>query len=133
MRTSSWQEQITLEPILEERPTQFMSVENQRYAFGQILSNQPPRHAHVRLPGSREPVAFVSLDCPEATVAQRFVDRIATRIIARMECALPMEEAVLTLPERSSIAPRAATDEILRQAAAGQRRTRRGPKESDHG
>jgi hypothetical protein len=129
--TNSWQEQITQESILKERPTQLMSVENQVFAFGQALSAQAPQHAHVRLPGQRLPDTFRTLDCPEAAVSPRFVDRIRMKLLARTKCALLFSDAVARLAYRCAPS-HPDIDLALRAAAAsGRRRGRLGTVNGD--
>lgn len=121
--TASWHEEISLEPILEERHTQLMSIENQAFAFGQLLASQPPRHAHVRIADQRLPVAFRSLDCPESPVSSQYIERIRCRILGQTTSALMLSDA-LALLERARAARLPDTSAALRSAAAGRRRAR---------
>lgn len=124
--SSSWQ--TTLKPILEERPTQLMSVENQLFELGQRLAAQPPQHAHARLPGKRLPKAFRALDCPDATVSHYVVERRRMRFISSMRCALSIDDAIARISDTR--APRTPDiDDQLRIAAAGRRRPRGTVKE----
>ena len=121
--TDSWQEQITQEPILEERPTQLMTVDNQLFAYGQLLAAQQTQHAHARLPGERLPAAFRALDCPEPMISKRFVERVRMRFIARTDCALMFSDAAARIAAtRGPMLP--DTDNQLRVAASGRRRPR---------
>lgn len=49
-RSKSWGQSETLEPILEERPSQVFGLEEQIYKGMAIMVNQPMRHAIIKLP-----------------------------------------------------------------------------------
>ena len=121
--TDSWQQQVSLEPIIEERHTQLMSVESQQFEFGQRLAALPSQHAYVALPGQRLPTAYRALECPEPSISPHFVERIRMRFIARTNCALTFSDAAARISAaRAPALP--DTDSQLRKAATTRRRTR---------
>ena len=128
-KSASWQETIIQKPILEERPTQLMSVDNQLYEFGQKLSALPRQHAYVRVPGERSPVLIRALDCPEPGISESQVKRIRTRLITRMNCALMFAEAEARIKAARVLALPNLDDE-LRKSATSRRRTRVTVKET---
>jgi hypothetical protein len=128
--TNSRQENFTLEPILEERPTQLMSVENQLFAFGQQLAMLPARHAITRLPGDRLPTPMKTLDCPEVDQLPRFIEKMRMKFITRTPCALTLAAATANTAAVKLLPP-PDTDNELRIAAAAKPR-RRG-KVREHG
>lgn len=130
--SKTWHEQITLEPILAERPSGLMSVDAQLFEFGQRLSAQPQQHAHVRLPGERLPESFRALDCPDEAIASRATERIRLAVISRMDCAMPFSAAAEALSDARAQHRGADIDAVLRIAATGKRRGRGTLKENGH-
>ena len=121
--SESWRQQITLEPILEERPTQLVSVDNQLYEYGQRMSTLLKRHAYCRLPGESEAIKMETDDFPEAEHTPGFIERWRVQKMASTPFMLRYKDAQQCIAENKQkrLAAPSIEDELRKAALSGAR------------
>ena len=121
--SESWREQITLEPILKERPTQLVSVDNQLYEYGQRMSGLRARHAYCRLPGESEAIKMETDDFPEAEHTPGYIERWRVQKMASTPFMLRYEDAQQCIAENKQkrLAAPSIEDELRKAALSGAR------------
>ncbi len=96
---TSWSQSVRMRPIIRERVSSrtFESVENQLFAFDQLIAGLPARAAIVKLAESSAPILMRTRDMPDSSSGPMLVEHTKALALAQLPFALSKAVAVANL------------------------------------
>ena len=132
---SSWMQSVRSKPIIRERVSSrtFESVENQLFAFDQLIADLPARAAFVKLASRKAPIPMRTREMPDASSGPLLVEHTRSLALEQLPFALPKAVAAANLASLNRLLLTSTeTTEEDNQLASFVRR-RRSPREEGGG